>query len=412
MSKHVKISFTERPKEWSLTECKLHKKKPLELYCVTDQEAICDHCERYGKHRGHEVRLMEQVAEDNRKNLEKLMAMSREDEKKLESLTQQDAAALQELSTRSARASAQVAAHMAALQQAIKQRADQLLQDIQTLTEKRADSIHTRRKNIALTLSQVTASAEHIAHALSRGTGVDPVWLLGIAKSADAAISSAHTATSQWLSQYSAARTAFDLELPEHTLPALISKHGRLIALADEAEPPDKKLESKQPPVLVNFKWERCGSAAVCSGRLLTSNGPGASYASALGDLEMKPNTGLYFWEVHVSNIGNSAAWAAAIGVATVDLPLDGYLSKTDSGWAYVHGGVRAHDSGTYANAYGATYTTGDTIGVVFNSDIGSLSFLKNQVDLGIAYTGIRQIVRPAAHVQDGSIIQIVQSPS
>ena len=45
--------------------------------------------------------------------------------------------------------------------------------------------------------------------------------------------------------------------------------------------------------------------------------------------------------------------------------------------------------------AYGATYTTGDIIGVAYDADTGSLSFYKNGASQGVAFTGITGTMFP-----------------
>jgi hypothetical protein len=152
------------------------------------------------------------------------------------------------------------------------------------------------------------------------------------------------------------------------------------------------------------FKWARCGA----QGRLtnnnssLVSNGGGYCCSIADGD-GMAPNTGQYYWECKVDNLGTTSDWQMAFGVATQALQLDQYMSASAAGWAYFNQACRCHQSGSSTDAYGQRYNTGDIIGVLFDSDKGELSFWRNRQALGICYSNIREKVWAAGHVNSGA---------
>ena len=66
---------------------------------------------------------------------------------------------------------------------------------------------------------------------------------------------------------------------------------------------------------------------------------------------------------------------------------LNGYVGRTASGYSYSSDGKKYND-GTGAN-YGATYTSGDIIGCAFDADDGTVTFYKNGVSQGTAFTGL-----------------------
>jgi hypothetical protein len=53
------------------------------------------------------------------------------------------------------------------------------------------------------------------------------------------------------------------------------------------------------------------------------------------------------------------------------------------------------------AAAYGATYTSGHVIGVALDMDAGTVTFYKNNVSQGVAFTGLTGTI--FAHVSGGS---------
>ena len=62
----------------------------------------------------------------------------------------------------------------------------------------------------------------------------------------------------------------------------------------------------------------------------------------------------------------------------------------TGNGYSYLAAtGVKSDGSGGAGTAYGATFTTNDVMGCAFDLDSGSITFYKNGVSQGVAYTGI-----------------------
>jgi hypothetical protein len=96
--------------------------------------------------------------------------------------------------------------------------------------------------------------------------------------------------------------------------------------------------------------------------------------------------SGKWYWEV--TPTAASGTLYCMVGVALNSATLSNYFATSATGWAY-----SAHDGGKYNNAtysaYGATWTTNDVIGVAFDADAGTLTFYKNNVSQGTAYTGL-----------------------
>lgn len=55
-------------------KCSEHD-RPLELICVDDKRRICSQCALFGKHKGHDVRMEEDVAKEINLKVEVLMEM-------------------------------------------------------------------------------------------------------------------------------------------------------------------------------------------------------------------------------------------------------------------------------------------------------------------------------------------------
>jgi hypothetical protein len=76
-------------------------------------------------------------------------------------------------------------------------------------------------------------------------------------------------------------------------------------------------------------------------------------------------------------------------GIATAQTGISGtnYLGNDTNSWCYaIDGNKYTNGSGA---AYGATYTSGDIIGVAFDADAGTLTYYKNGSSQGTAFTGL-----------------------
>jgi len=96
------------------------------------------------------------------------------------------------------------------------------------------------------------------------------------------------------------------------------------------------------------------------------------------------PTTGKYYFEwIYTSNTP-----AASVGIATSQAASTSSGLGTDAyGWGYQYNGNKYNNN--VGTAYGATYTTGDLIGVAFDADAGTLTYYKNNTSQGVAFTGL-----------------------
>ncbi len=92
----------------------------------------------------------------------------------------------------------------------------------------------------------------------------------------------------------------------------------------------------------------------------------------------MGVSSGKWYWEFKTTAISASPN-PVMVGIG--ELPhgpdLGTYLGQNASGWGYAGEDGTVYNSGS-GSAYGATYTTGDIIGVAFDADNGNLYFYKN----------------------------------
>lgn len=93
-------------------------------------------------------------------------------------------------------------------------------------------------------------------------------------------------------------------------------------------------------------------------------------------------SSGKWYWEsVPDSNAGT------LVGINTSAANLNNYPGSDAYGWGYYQNGNKLTNGGTVA--YGASFGAGDVLGVAFDADAGTLTFYKNGVSQGVAFSGL-----------------------
>ena len=126
------------------------------------------------------------------------------------------------------------------------------------------------------------------------------------------------------------------------------------------------------------LKQSGSGIATLSAANLRLNGGSGES---AIGTQGM--SSGKWYWEVVYSTLGTTP------DVGIIQLP--GNMSSYPAGqkhYVYSSDGNKRSD-GPGPVAYGASWTSGDVIGVAFDADAGSITFYKNNVSQGVAFSGI-----------------------
>jgi hypothetical protein len=120
------------------------------------------------------------------------------------------------------------------------------------------------------------------------------------------------------------------------------------------------------------------------------SNG-NLDYAATVASWDMVRATfgissGKWYWEVSV----NSTTYGVT-GIAQSSVSLNNNFFNSGMCYGYnANNGYKYEGSPFASLAYGATWNgSGDICGVAFNSDAGTLTFYKNGVSQGVAYTGL-----------------------
>jgi hypothetical protein len=134
--------------------------------------------------------------------------------------------------------------------------------------------------------------------------------------------------------------------------------------------------------------------AVINEGNLAVYNS-GASNWLAVGST-VGVSSGKWYWEVTPVGTLNGVA----IGIHKSDTyfgsAIVGYSGDPD-GYAYLENGNKINNS--TGTAYGATFASGNVIGVALDMDAGTLTYYKNNTSQGTAFTGLSGSFMPASSV-------------
>jgi len=119
--------------------------------------------------------------------------------------------------------------------------------------------------------------------------------------------------------------------------------------------------------------------------------------------------SGKWYWEATLVTKNGANP---LIGIHNNHIDWDyGFVGNTTGGWGYAGSGTKYNNS--VATAYGATILVGDTVGIALDLDNRTLTFYKNGVSQGVAFTSLPVgLYSPAISVQNNTIsINFGQQP-
>jgi hypothetical protein len=111
-------------------------------------------------------------------------------------------------------------------------------------------------------------------------------------------------------------------------------------------------------------------------------------------------SSGKWYWEANITTKTNEII----IGIANAAWGLT-YVGSTSGSYGYGASGAKYNN--TTANSYGASFTTGDVIGVALDLDAGTLMFYKNNSSQGTAYSSISGTFFPACSGQTSDTVNV-----
>jgi hypothetical protein len=127
---------------------------------------------------------------------------------------------------------------------------------------------------------------------------------------------------------------------------------------------------------------DKDGSITLTGGNLVMNGTNGGAFMNARSTLGK--STGKWYWE---NTVGGPVEWMIGVGTSAAGLT-NAFVGSDAFGWGMYTTGPSSYHSGTSAN-YGSGMAAGDVIGVALDMTAGTLTFYKNGVSQGVAFTGI-----------------------
>jgi hypothetical protein len=125
-----------------------------------------------------------------------------------------------------------------------------------------------------------------------------------------------------------------------------------------------------------------------------------SGWVSTVGTIGV--SSGKWYWEVTTVQVNPSNE--VLHGIATAQASMANYVGADAYGWCYYSASGNKINNGSSV-AYGATYTNGDIIGVALDLDAGTVTFYKNGVSQGVAYSSLSGEFFPAVSGHNGNSV-------
>jgi hypothetical protein len=145
------------------------------------------------------------------------------------------------------------------------------------------------------------------------------------------------------------------------------------------------------------------GASPLTNGNLTVSNN-GVNSQWDMVRATASASSGARYYET-VLDTTDAGSGFAMVGVAKAAAGLTSFVGADANGWAWQHsrnaGPLRF--TGNASVAYGSVALTGVTIGILLDIDAGTLTFFRNGVSQGVAYSALSGTFLPAASGYRGS---------
>jgi hypothetical protein len=100
------------------------------------------------------------------------------------------------------------------------------------------------------------------------------------------------------------------------------------------------------------------------------------------------PTTGKWYAEFYLTYTGATSFTNQAFVGLHDGLAATTYIGQSSGSYGYIASGG-TYNNATHTTSYGASYNAGDIIGVAWDADNGNLTFYKNGVSQGVAYSSV-----------------------
>jgi hypothetical protein len=123
-------------------------------------------------------------------------------------------------------------------------------------------------------------------------------------------------------------------------------------------------------------------------GNLKAREATGSTSWKSLWSTFAAPTSGKWYAEFYLTYTGTTSFTNQAFVGLHDGLAATTYIGQSSGSYGYISSGG-TYNNATHTTSYGASYTNGDIIGLAWDADNGDLTFYKNGVSQGIAYSSV-----------------------
>jgi hypothetical protein len=145
------------------------------------------------------------------------------------------------------------------------------------------------------------------------------------------------------------------------------------IAAAEQPTSSDGGEKSQQAKF--GFHPSKCCPTLTLKEALTVVQTANREWASVIGNIAMKPNTGVHKWRAVVRNIGSKRCHCI-FGVATADIALDSFLGHDEYSWGLSSSKELLHGQSRMRTEYPCRIQVGSIIEVTLDTDAGTCTFI------------------------------------
>jgi len=218
--RHHRVPISEKPP--NEIRCKEHQER-LKLYCLGCKVVICNDCREFGSHQGHSIKHVHQISGEMKVQVQTLIESVQDDARSLEAMILQDAIHLQDVDQHAQVATRSISTFVQDLIHAAQTRGSELIAQVAQERQRRSAALQSRRKDLAIALSQLTCSIDEAQRCLSR----DTIGMLSSHNTAFEHLRAAEEVAKQWNAVYQQVETTFSVALPDRAS-SLVENVGAL----------------------------------------------------------------------------------------------------------------------------------------------------------------------------------------
>ena len=137
----------------------------------------------------------------------------------------------------------------------------------------------------------------------------------------------------------------------------------------------------------LTFNSQKCHeNISIMDGDMKVIHRAEKKWSTVFASNEIEPHTGVHEWTFILGKCDKGHIFA---GIATCDAPLDSYVGCDGNGWGLIGTKALWHSKNKVNSEYGDGFATGDELLMRYDSDNGTLSYVVNGKDYGIAFTDL-----------------------